>query len=148
MKVTPELKRAVYARSGGDCHICHDPVGPRSYGRLESPLGWEIDHSVPRSRGGTDRLNNLYPAHIDCNRSKGAKSTRTARRAFGYGAAPLSLAQRAEARQLALLVGVGGGGAIGYWLGQQMDISREAKWLLLIGCGVAGGLIAHQLYPR
>lgn len=147
MNVTTELKHAVYARSGGDCHICHEPVGPRSYGRLHSPRGWEIDHSVPRSKGGTDRLNNLYPAHIDCNRSKGAKSTRAARRAFGYSSAPMSLEQRAAVRRIALATGITGGGLVGYWLGRQFDISREARCLLLIGCSVAGGLIAHRMYP-
>ena len=114
MKVTDSLKQDVLARTGGDCHICHDPVGPRSYGRVHSRRGWEIDHSVPRSKGGTDRLNNLYAAHIDCNRSKGAKSTGAARRKYGLTFAPLSSTQRNFRRRLALLVGTTGGGLAGY----------------------------------
>ena len=51
---------------------------------------WEIEHSRPRSRGGTDHLNNLYVACISCNRSKGNGTTASARAANGYRKAPLS----------------------------------------------------------
>ena len=144
MNVTNELKQAVLARTGGDCHICHDPVGPRSYGRIDSPRGWEIDHSVPRSKGGTDRLNNLYPAHIDCNRSKGARSTRVARRYFGYTAAPLSLAQRELRRRQALLLAAAGGGLVGYLIAEHYEVSRDMKWLLIGVGSIAGALIANH----
>lgn len=145
MNVTNDLKQAVLARTGGDCHICHDAVGPRSYGRVYSPSGWEIDHSVPRSKGGTDRLNNLYPAHIDCNRSKGVKSTRVARGQFGYTAAPLSFAQRESRRRVALLVGAGGGGLAGYLIAEHYEVSEETKWLLIGIGGIAGALLANHL---
>ena len=43
-----------------------------SYGKASS-MGWEIDHSKPVSKGGTDHLNNLKPMNTSRNRSKGSK---------------------------------------------------------------------------
>lgn len=43
-----------------------------SYGKV-SEKGWEIDHSRPQSKGGTDHLNNLQPMNTSANRSKGNK---------------------------------------------------------------------------
>ena len=41
-----------------------------SYG-LNTPMGWNIDHSKPQSKGGTDHLNNLQPMNSSLNYSKG-----------------------------------------------------------------------------
>ena len=41
-----------------------------SYGKL-SPMAWEVDHSKPKSKGGTDHLNNLQAMNPSANRSKG-----------------------------------------------------------------------------
>jgi 5-methylcytosine-specific restriction endonuclease McrA len=43
-----------------------------SYGK-NSEMGWEIDHSKPQSKGGTDHLNNLQPLNTKANRQKGNK---------------------------------------------------------------------------
>lgn len=43
-----------------------------SYGK-NSEKGWEIDHSKPISKGGTDHLNNLKPLNTKANRKKGNK---------------------------------------------------------------------------
>jgi len=43
-----------------------------SYGKT-SEKGWEVDHSKPQSKGGTDHLNNLNPMNPSANRSKGDK---------------------------------------------------------------------------
>ena len=43
-----------------------------SYGKY-SPMGWEIDHSKPQSKGGTHHLNNLQPLNTKANRQKGNK---------------------------------------------------------------------------
>lgn len=43
-----------------------------SYGKC-TPMGWEVDHSKPVSKGGTDHLNNLRPLQTNANRSKGDK---------------------------------------------------------------------------
>jgi hypothetical protein len=43
-----------------------------SYGRT-SEMGWNVDHSKPQSKGGTDHLNNLQPMNSRANCSKGNK---------------------------------------------------------------------------
>jgi 5-methylcytosine-specific restriction endonuclease McrA len=43
-----------------------------SYGK-KTEQGWEIDHSKPTSKGGTDHLNNLNPTQWRINRQKSDK---------------------------------------------------------------------------
>ena len=143
MNVTSELTRTILARTGGDCHICHDGVGPRSYGRTDSPLGWEIDHSVPRAKGGIDRRNNLYAAHIRCNRSKGVKSSRSARGQHGYTSAPLSMRRRKELHMQHQLIAGAVGELAGYLIAEHLNVATETKWLLIVGCGLAGIVLVH-----
>lgn len=56
------FRRAVFDRDGHHCAYC---------GVMDAPL--ELDHIVPRSRGGADHPDNLTPACKPCNTSKGAK---------------------------------------------------------------------------
>ena len=46
-----------------------NPIFYRSYGK-ETPQGWEIDHFLPVSKGGTDRIDNLQPLQWAENRRK------------------------------------------------------------------------------
>lgn len=54
------------------CALCHKPIdldAPKN-----TPLAVEVDHIVPRSRGGAlYALENLQLTHHRCNRQKGAK---------------------------------------------------------------------------
>ena len=43
-----------------------------SHGK-DSAMGWEVDHSKPKSKGGTDHPNNLQALQTRANRRKGAK---------------------------------------------------------------------------
>ena len=105
MKWTEEMRRRIFDRTSGKCHICHVSMDYSSYGRAK---GWEVEHSNARAKGGTDRLNNLYPAHIKCNRSKGTKSTKAARKRFDKTKAPLSVEKRKNAKiEFGLLNGLG-----------------------------------------
>lgn len=98
MKWTQDKLKQVFDRTSGKCHICHRLVEYSSYGNVKRGDGWEVEHSIPRSHGGSDNLNNLYPAHVNCNRSKGAKSTVSARRKFDKKRAPLSVEKRKKSK--------------------------------------------------
>lgn len=109
MAWTDEQLDAIFERTDGRCHICRRGLKRGHYGRLAVGTGWEVEHSNPRAKGGTDRLSNLYAAHISCNRSKGAASTQTARAQHGYTCAPMSAAKQEEAR----LANAAAGGLLG-----------------------------------
>lgn len=51
---------AQYARQGGKCEYCSEPVGSR----------FHVDHVVPISRGGSDGADNIAIACPPCNREK------------------------------------------------------------------------------
>lgn len=54
------------------CAICHKPIDLEA--PKNTPLAVEVDHIVPRSRGGAlYALENLQLTHHSCNRKKGAK---------------------------------------------------------------------------
>jgi 5-methylcytosine-specific restriction endonuclease McrA len=58
-----QLRAKVIERWGRRCHLCkEDIVGQVS-----------VDHLIPRSRGGTDDIENLRPAHLECNKRRGAR---------------------------------------------------------------------------
>lgn len=86
--------RWIFERTCGRCHLCNSRLVFALY-----PLVWKVDHSRPRSRGGTDRLSNLLPACVFCNRSKGAMSTRTTRAQYGGSRMSLSRWRQREARE-------------------------------------------------
>lgn len=106
-------RRAVYERTRGHCHLCHGPLAYSNYGNHGARGAWEIDHSVPRARGGTDHLNNLYPAHTSCNRYKQHRSNSGIRREHGRTRAPLSAAAMEELKSGDAWTGAISGGLIG-----------------------------------
>lgn len=105
MKREEAQLRAIYDRTEGQCHICRKRLSFCNYGLLGKRGAWEIEHSVAQARGGTDHGNNLFAAHISCNRSKGDSSSRTARRQHGYQCAPYSTTKRK--RNAAIGAGIG-----------------------------------------
>lgn len=57
---------------GSACHICGEEIDlniPRT-----SRMGLTVDHVFPLSKGGSDELTNLRPAHWICNRRKSDKT--------------------------------------------------------------------------
>lgn len=140
MHFTEEDLNDIYDRTSGYCHICQKKLAFKNYGRFGTRGAWEVEHSNPKSCGGTNRLNNLYAACISCNRSKNNSSTRSARSAYGNRKAPLSHTARKKAKVGNAVIGgvlgaisgsifgPGGaiiGGAIGAKLGHKLNPDRN-----------------------
>lgn len=106
-------RRKIYDRTYGKCHICGKKLSFENYSFLCLKGAWEVEHSNPKSMGGTNRLNNLYAACITCNRIKNNKSTKLARSKFGRTRAPLSKAKRKEEKINNSFLGSVIGGIIG-----------------------------------
>jgi 5-methylcytosine-specific restriction endonuclease McrA len=66
----------IYDKNDGYCWHCGKKLAFTNYGLIGARGAWEVDHSVSKAQGGTDYLQNLVPACISCNRSKGALRTR------------------------------------------------------------------------
>jgi 5-methylcytosine-specific restriction endonuclease McrA len=61
---------------GAVCHICGDPIDlslSRRIGTKNWEMGLHIDHVIPISKGGPDKLSNVKPSHGRCNISKSDK---------------------------------------------------------------------------
>ena len=63
------LRPLVLERYGYVCGICSLPI--RRDVDAQHPLALTIDHRMPLAAGGSDRLDNLQPAHRICNVEKG-----------------------------------------------------------------------------
>lgn len=73
--ITKEQADAIWVQHFGDVKWAKDKAGAwicrENYGiTRELGYGWEIDHKVPESRGGTDSIFNLRPLQWQNNRSK------------------------------------------------------------------------------
>jgi HNH endonuclease len=129
----------IFDRTDGDCHICFSSLSFGNYGRLGQRGAWEVDHSNPRARGGTNRRNNLYAACIYCNRSKRHGHTRAARSRYGKTSAPLSVAKKEERRTQQMLVGA----VLGFFVAHLLDLPLH----LMVAVIFFGGWIGSQREP-
>jgi len=62
-------RQNILIRDGFACQYCHDSPGPR---------GLNIDHVVPRARGGKTTWENVVAACIPCNSKKSSRTPREA----------------------------------------------------------------------
>ena len=70
MEYSNEELNEIYDKNDGYCWHCGKRLAFVNYGNLGARGAWEVDHSVPTSRGGTEYYRNLVPSCIPCNRSK------------------------------------------------------------------------------
>lgn len=105
-----ELREYVLERMGRVCAYCH-----------QSGVPLEMEHIVPRSRGGSNRARNLAPACHACNQAKGnrtaaefghpeveARAKAPLKDAAAVNATRWALFHRLEALELAVETGSGG----------------------------------------
>lgn len=137
MAFSSEQRKNIYERASGYCHLCHKKLALKNYAVFGARGAWEVEHSTPKARGGTDRLSNLYPACISCNRSKGASSTVSTRAKNGKSRAPLSAEKRKNAKTANALAGGAAGAALGALAG---------PIVALIG-GLLGAHVGHKKNP-
>jgi 5-methylcytosine-specific restriction endonuclease McrA len=128
----------IYERTDGHCHICRKKLARSNYGNIGARGAWEVEHSRPRSMGGTDHGNNLYAACISCNRSKGNSSTASARSRNGYKTAPYSRARKDKNAWF----GAGSFGALAFILAPP-----QIKIPVVILSAVIGGAIGANAEP-
>jgi 5-methylcytosine-specific restriction endonuclease McrA len=134
---TRQELREIYDRTSGYCHLCGQKVYFTNYAKPGSRGAWEVEHSHARAHGGTERINNKYPAHIDCNRDKGIVTTRAARARHGRTKAPLSRERRAAAKRESAVAGGLIGAAVGSLAGP----------VGALVCGGLGAYIGHKQNP-
>ena len=62
---------------GSVCHICNEDIDLSAPRHPANGVSWErglqLDHVIPLSKGGTDLINNIRPAHVLCNMRKHAR---------------------------------------------------------------------------
>ncbi len=141
MAFSDEQLNWIYDRTNGKCHICGKQVFFVNYGNPNGKGAWEVEHSVPRAKGGSDYLRNLYPACIKCNRAKSTATTRTARAWHGRTRAPLSKEKREQSKQRNAMAGAGVLGLVGAIL---------APWTIpgaIIGVAI-GGFLGYAIDPE
>jgi 5-methylcytosine-specific restriction endonuclease McrA len=70
--------REVAGLHGSVCWICEEPIITTGLPPRHR-LGPSVDHVVPRSKGGSDHIANLRPAHLGCNSRRGNRSSKPRR---------------------------------------------------------------------
>ena len=99
--LVPDFLEAIEARDGGClCHYCWSPLKRFTKNRRKTLT---IDHIVPKSKGGTNSLDNLVLACKKCNQEKDISDYETFyksklhernKRSFIYRTRPATLAGR------------------------------------------------------
>ncbi len=61
VKIGVVNRAEVFARSGGRCAYCREPITPKS---------WHLDHVIPLARGGAHAMDNVVASCPPCNQRK------------------------------------------------------------------------------
>lgn len=125
--------KKIFDKTDGYCHICHKKLQFRDYGIL-----WQVEHSKPKAKGGTDHLNNLFAAHSKCNIEKGVSNSASARKKYGKTRAPYSKMKKSSMQRDNTTAGSVIGGIIGIIAGPVG---------VAIGATI-GGIIGNDSSPK
>jgi hypothetical protein len=139
-KFSEAERKRILQKTDGRCHLCHKTLYLSNYGKSGAKGAWEIDHSRAISLSGSDRLQNLYPACISCNRSKQARSNKAFRATVGYSRSPYSPAEKERIRKGSSIIGAVSGAA----LAAMCALSPAGVCLALLGGYKLGGHIANN----
>ncbi len=134
-----ERLQKIYQKTNGNCHLCHKKLSFTNYGVRGLKGAWHIEHSVPKAKGGTDNLNNLYAACIKCNIDKGTKPAKSIRNKNGVSRAPYSKNKIVSIKNNNTAGGALIGGGLGFAIGGPIGS--------LIG-GIVGGAIGNHNSPN
>lgn len=137
MNITNERLNKIFDKTRGKCHLCHKQLVFKNHGVHKSRSAWEIEHSKPRSKGGSDHFNNLFPACIKCNREKSDGTNYSVRSKRGVKKAPLSETSKNKKVLSNTLKGALGGAVFGRFFGPVG---------VVIG-GVVGGIVGSEVNP-
>lgn len=69
-KIQQVWEKGTYVTNEWRKDACGAWIHRDHYGHTETDYGWEIDHIIPKARGGSDDLSNLRPLHHMNNRAK------------------------------------------------------------------------------
>lgn len=136
--MSQERLKKIFKKTDGYCHICHKKLCFSNYNIFGARGAWEKEHSKPKAKGGTDHLNNLYPACISCNRSKKDSSTKTARLKNSVTRAPYSKEKKESIRNKNILTAAALGATVGAVFGPLGST---------IG-GTIGGIVGYKTSPK
>jgi hypothetical protein len=137
MRYTDEKLTAIYDKTNGYCHLCHRKLSYPNYGVQGMRGCWHVEHSTPKCNGGSDHLNNLYAACINCNLEKGTLHTKTIRSRNKLSRAPYSRNKRERIREENTVGGMIAGGLAGASIGPVG---------IIVGA-IFGGLLGEELTP-
>ena len=74
MEINKDTAMKLWEEKLGDKTEARDYEGREilkaAYGQKGSQYSWNIDHIKPKSKGGTDRVDNLQIVHISTNQEK------------------------------------------------------------------------------
>lgn len=77
MPWTDEQLSIIFDKTDGTCRYCAKQLAFANHGAVARRGAWQVDHSRSRFNGGTDHLNNLYAACVECNDLKGSRNGQT-----------------------------------------------------------------------
>jgi 5-methylcytosine-specific restriction endonuclease McrA len=117
MKYDNDRLNSIYDKTDGYCHICQKKLAFTNHGKRGFKGAWHVEHSKSKAKGGSDHMNNLYPACIKCNSEKGTMHTKTARGWNGNTRAPYSAAKKKQIKSDNTTGGALIGGALGAFFG-------------------------------